>query len=162
MDPKLRRQVLRLLSNGIYVVTARNGGAEVGATITWLTQASFEPPLLVAGVRPGSAISAALRAGGAAVVHVLGVDQQDVARRFFTPAAIDDDAAPPTINDLPFEPTGYGPRLLAARAWADCRVRETIDCGGDHRLVVLEVEDVGSRGEVDPLTVRRSPWQYGG
>lgn len=163
MDPALRKHVLRLLSNGMYVVTSRSRGEDVGATITWLTQTSFAPPLLVAGVRPDSALHGGMTVGGSAVVQVLTADQEHIAKAFFTRAEVDVEASPPTINGLPYDPTPSGALLHEARAWAECRVRERIDCGGDHDLIVLEVVDVGARdGDLEPLTVRSSPWQYGG
>lgn len=162
MDPKTRKKVLRLLSNGMYVVTARNGEEHAGATITWLTQSSFRPPLLVAGVRADSALHGCLAPGGTALVQVLGSDQEHIAQAFFRTAEVDDDAVPPTLNGLPYEETEAGALLQDVRAWAACRVRDRIDCGGDHHLVVLEVVDVGARGDVEPLTVRDSPWEYGG
>lgn len=158
MDPKLRKSVLRSISNGMYVITTGRGDQAAGATITWMTQCSFEPPLLVAGVRAGSAIHDGLRATMRAVVHVLDESQEDVAKRFFSPADVEAD----TLNGLTVVETSSGPRLVDAGAWAECAVREMIDCGGDHELVVLEVVDVGAAHEIEPLTVRQSPWQYGG
>lgn len=158
MDSKLRKHVLRSLSNGMYVVTTGDREAAAGATVTWLTQSSFEPPLLVACVREGSGLWEGIERNLRAVVHVLGEDQQEIAKRFFTPAELEG----ATLNGLEFEATPAGPRLRDARAWAECKVRELIDCGGDHRLVVLQVLDVGAEGDIEPLTVRASPWQYGG
>lgn len=163
MDPKVRKQVLRSLSNGMYVVTARSSEGYGAATLTWLTQTSFEPPLLVASVRPGSGIAECLQSGHDAVVHIVGADQQDLAKRFFARVEVDADAQPPTIAGLPFELSGAGIPILAhAAAYAECRVVETIDCGGDHNLVVLEVIDATWRADLEPLTVRQSPWEYGG
>lgn len=162
MDSRLRKQVLRLFTNGMYVVTTRDGDEHAGATITWLTQCSFRPPLLVAGVRPDSTLHECLRKGGPALVQVLSSDQEHIAQAFFSKTRVQDDGGRPTINGLPFEATPAGALLEDARAWAECRVQEIIDKGGDHSLVVFEVLDVGARGEVEPLTVRASPWEYGG
>ena len=72
-------------------------------------------------------------------------------------------ADPPTLAGFTYTLSEEGlPILDAAHAYACCRVEQTIDCGGDHRLVVLRVEEVGYRRDFEPLTVRRSPWQYGG
>lgn len=158
MDSKLRKQVLRSLSNGMYVVTTGDAESAAGATVTWLTQSSFEPPLIVACVRAGSSLWEGIERHMRAVVHVLDTSQEETAKRFFTPGEVEG----PTLNGLEVEFLACGPRLRDARAWAECKVRELIDCGGDHRLVVLEVIDVGAQGDLEPLTVRASPWQYGG
>jgi hypothetical protein len=33
---------------------------------------------------------------------------------------------------------------------------------GDHAVVVMEVVEAECRGDVRPLTVAASPWEYGG
>lgn len=162
MDPKARRRVLRLISNGMYVVTSPAGEEHAAATITWLTQVSFDPPLLAMGVRPGSRLSEAVHASRVATIHLLSEDQQEIAKSFFAAPTIDPDSEPPTIGGHPFEAGEHGARLLDARAWIAGRVIETLDCGGDHNLVVIEVEEIGEAGEVTPLTVQASPWSYGG
>lgn len=162
MDSKLRKRVLRQISNGVYVLTSAGRERPAAATITWLTQFSFDPPLLVAGIRPGSSISESLQESRKAVVHIVGSDQLEMAKRFFSAPEHDADATPPTLAGLPYEATAHGPLLQAACAWAQCQVLEIIDSGGDHNLVVLEVIDIGERGELAPLTVQASPWSYGG
>lgn len=165
MDPKARRRVLRLISNGMYVVTSPVEDEHAAATITWMTQVSFDPPLMAMGVRPGSRISEALQASRTATIHVLAEDQQEIAKSFFAPPEIDTESQPPTIGGYAFEPAEHGARLLDARAWITGRVIETLDCGGDHNLVVLEVDGIGeagTAGDVEPLTVQASPWSYGG
>ena len=148
----------------MYVLTVPGNEEPAAATITWVTQVSFDPPLIAMGVRPGSRVSEALQASRHATLHVVSADQQEIAKAFFSAPDIDLDAAPPTIGGQPFEPGPSGPRLLDARAWITGRVIETIDCGGDHNLVILEVEGIGeaSEDEIEPLTVRASPWSYGG
>lgn len=163
MDPRDRKKVLRSISNGMYVVTSKSADGYGGATVTWLTQSSFEPPLLVAAVRPGSGLSECLEGSREAVVHVIGAHQEEIAKRFFSRPEVDLQAAPPTLGGLPFTLSESGiPILNDAAAYAECRVIETIACGGDHDLVVLEVTSVGWREDFEPLTVRDSPWEYGG
>ena len=45
MDPKVRRKTLRMFSNGVYIITSGGGDRYGGATVTWVSQASFHPPL---------------------------------------------------------------------------------------------------------------------
>src|SRR3989442_11134550 len=85
MDPASRRKTLRMLSNGLYVMTSRSGDRCGAATVTWVSQASFRPPLLMAAVRPDSNVFACLRDSGVAAVHILGLGQGDLARRVFSP-----------------------------------------------------------------------------
>jgi flavin reductase (DIM6/NTAB) family NADH-FMN oxidoreductase RutF len=158
VDPAIRKQTLRLLSNGLYVVTSSSGERCGAATITWLSQASFNPPLVMAAIRPDSNVFKCLAVSGIAAVHILHVDQQDLATRFFSPTRVVGD----TINGEPFVPgVTSAPILKNARAYFECVVRN-IFARGDHAVVVMEVVAAECRGEVRPLTVAASPWEYGG
>ena len=164
MDKRIRRATLRLLSNGIYVVTARHGDELGAATITWLTQVSFEPPLLAAAIRPGGGFYQCLVVDGPAAVHILASHQQGLAAQFFSSTEVDGSK----INGQSFHPGDNGaPILDDALAYAECSVRDIFDTGGDHRLVTFEVETVSFeavsfQAAFEPLTVAGSPWEYGG
>jgi flavin reductase (DIM6/NTAB) family NADH-FMN oxidoreductase RutF len=159
MDVHTKRRTLRLLTNGMYVVTSRQGDHFGAATITWLSQASFRPPLLMAAVRPESNVFRCFKPGGAAAVHILGIEQQDIALKFFAPTVVSDSQ----INGEPFVDGVTGaPVLTRCGAWVECRVVRIIDTGGDHAVVVMEVVETQYRGPVEPLTIKASPWVYGG
>lgn len=159
MDTTTRQRVLRLLSNGMYVITARDGEHYGAATVTWLSQASFKPPLLMAAVRPTSNVFRCFARSGAAVVHVLGAGDQGIARKFFAPTAADDCH----INGEPFADGVTGaPVLRDLGAWVECRVVRVIETGGDHAVIILEVVEAQCRAPVEPLTIAASPWEYGG
>ena len=158
MDPATRKRTLRLMSNGMYVMTSSHGDHHGAATLTWLSQASFKPPLVMAAVRPTSNVFKCLAESGVAAIHILDAGQQDLAQRFFCPTCVVDD----TINGEPFTPgVTRAPILKNARAHVECEVRHIFD-RGDHAVVVMEVIDAQCDGEVHPLTVAESPWEYGG
>jgi len=47
MDPESRKTGLRMIPYGLYVLTAADtGGRVAAATVNWVTQASFAPPLV--------------------------------------------------------------------------------------------------------------------
>ena len=148
-----------MLSNGLYVMTSRSGDRCGAATVTWVSQASFRPPLLMAAVRRESNVFACLRQSGAAALHILGRGQKEMARRFFTPTRVDGGG----INGESFR-TGLtgAPILSNAPAYVECRVLQILDGLGDHALVVLVVVDAACRRPVRPLTIAESPWEYGG
>jgi flavin reductase (DIM6/NTAB) family NADH-FMN oxidoreductase RutF len=158
MDACTRKRTLRLLSNGIYVVTSSSRAAHGAATVTWLSQASFKPPLVMAAIRPDSNVFKCLAESGIAAVHILDSDQQDMASRFFSPTMVVDH----TINGEPFVLGLTGaPILQNAAAHFECAVRHVFTLG-DHAVVVMEVVEAECRGELQPLTVAASPWTYGG
>jgi len=158
MDPGVRKRTLRLMSNGVYVITSSSGEHYGAATATWVSQASFKPPLLMAAIRLESNVYKCLTKSGVAAVHIIDCTQQEMASRFFSPTKIVGN----TINGEPFVPgLTRVPILQNALAYVECAVRH-IFTRGDHAVVVMEVVDAECRGDVRPLTVAASPWQYGG
>ena len=166
MDAIARKRTLRLLSNGLYVITSASGpfdGAQGrprfgAATVTWLSQASFTPPLVMAAIRPASNVFECLAESGVAAVHVLDLTQRDIAQKFFSPTTV----AGRTINGEPFRDGVTGaPVLQNACAFFECRVRQMLALG-DHTVVVMEVVEAECPRECLPLTVSQSPWAYGG
>jgi flavin reductase (DIM6/NTAB) family NADH-FMN oxidoreductase RutF len=159
MNAQARKETLRMLSNGVYVMTAHSGRRYGGATVTWVSQASFNPPLIMAAVRKESNVFACLHESGAAAIHIIAADQRDIAQRFFTPTTVEQGR----MNGEPFR---LSPRALPilenTPAHVECAVRQIWDGLGDHAVVLLEVLEAESHGPVRPLTVAESPWQYGG
>jgi flavin reductase (DIM6/NTAB) family NADH-FMN oxidoreductase RutF len=51
MDPNAKKTALRMIPYGLYVLTAKGKDGAIGAaTVNWVTQASFTPPLVAIGV----------------------------------------------------------------------------------------------------------------
>jgi flavin reductase (DIM6/NTAB) family NADH-FMN oxidoreductase RutF len=159
MELLTRRKTLRLLSNGVYVITSRSGDHYGAATVTWVSQASFKPPCIMAAIRPDSNVFKCISSGAPAAIHILTLDQREIAQRFFFPTK----AVDGHINGEPFTDGVTGaPILPNAPAHVECRVLKIIDGIGDHAVVILEVVEAQCCDGVRPLTVAESPWQYGG
>jgi flavin reductase (DIM6/NTAB) family NADH-FMN oxidoreductase RutF len=159
MDPQVRKKTLRLFSNGVYIVTSSSGDHYGGATVTWISQASFTPPLLMAAIRKESNVFRCLVESRVAAIHLVGHDQTEVAQKFFTPTKVENGC----INVEPFRlGTTSAPILQNAPAYVECQVRRIVDDVGDHAIVVLEVIEAECAQGVHPLTVAESPWEYGG
>ena len=56
MDPNVKKTTLRMIPYGLYVLTAadKSGSRVAAATVNWVTQVAFEPPLVVVGVKTDS------------------------------------------------------------------------------------------------------------
>lgn len=159
MDAKAKRKTLRMLSNGVYVLTSCSGDRYGAATITWVSQASFKPPLVMAAVRRESNVFACLAESRFAVLHIVGAQQQEIARRFFHRTC----AQGGTINGEPFAPGATAAPVLASLpAHVECRVERILETAGDHAVVILQVVEAACREPVRPLTIAESPWEYGG
>lgn len=159
MDEKVKQKALRLLSNGVYVLTSRSADRYGAATVTWVSQASFRPPLVMAAVRRESKVFQCLVESGHAVLHIVGSRQQEIARRFFFPTH----AVCGTINGEAFmEGSTAAPVLPNLPAYVECRLERIVDTEGDHAVVILRVVEADCREKVRPLTMADTPWQYGG
>ena len=159
MDPEIKKKTLRLLTNGVYVLTSRGHDRLGVATVTWVSQASFKPPLVMVAVRKESNVFRCLSESRVAALHVLGRDQEHIARKFFSPVKPED--AP--LRDEPFfEGKTSAPILKNLRAYVECKVVDLIAEHGDHAVVILQVVEAELTEDVEPLTVPDSPWEYGG
>ena len=54
MDEKAKKQALLMIPYGLFVLGAAHGGTSTAATVNWVTQASFNPPLVVVGIKNDS------------------------------------------------------------------------------------------------------------
>ena len=140
MDPNARKTTLRMIPYGLYVLTAAHADGRVAAgTVNWVTQASFEPPLVAVGVKADSHAHALIRDTNAFALNVLGKGQQALAYTFFKLA----ERQGQTISGEPFRPGTTGaPILTNAPAFIECTLEATVE-KGDHSLFVGRVVEVG-------------------
>ncbi len=159
LDPQAKKLALRAINYGLYVVTARSGGELAAAGVNWLTQASFEPPLVATAIKTDNDSHRLIEESGAFAVNVLGKDQLDVGKAFFRTSVVEGD----TINGYRFEPapeTGC-PLIVDLPYWFECRVTDAVK-GGDHTVFVGETVGAGVRAETVPLLLRDTGMNYGG
>lgn len=153
MDPNQKKTALRMIPYGLYVLTASNGGERTAATVNWVTQASFQPPLVVVAIKTDSHSWSVVKASGSFALNMLGKDQGQVAYAFFKPAESDDQQ----IGGQRYRRGETGaPILEAAPGFVECRVVETVE-KGDHAVVVGEVVNAGvakePEGRADDVTL---------
>jgi len=160
IDPAARKQVLRLLHYGLYVLTAASGNDLAAGTVTWLSQASFTPLLVMAGIRRDGHVHAVLGQSRAFAVNVVGAAQQEIASAFFRPANVEGGR----INGYAFErgPATGAPLLTDLPAWFEARVTDAVH-RGDHTVFVAEVVACGVRTPgARSLALFETPWSYAG
>lgn len=136
MNQDAKKTALRMIPYGLYVLTADDGKGNVAAaTINFVTQSSFAPPLVTLGVKVDSGAYAILKQTGAFALNVLGKDQKGAAFAFFKPAKVEGDK----ISGMAFTKGTVGAPLLSdAPAAVECRVKKIVE-EGDHHVVVAEV-----------------------
>ena len=154
------KDVLRLFSYGLYVASAIGPDGPRAATVSWVTQASFEPRLIAVAMRKGTAICEAVAASRRFALAVVTEDQADFAKAFFRAGP----AGPDAIGGYRFSLSANGlPIFDAASAWLECEVAEEANAQGDHTIFICRVVGGGQREPALPaLALRDTAWHYGG
>ena len=154
MDENAKKTALRRIPYGLYVMTAEDKDGRISAaTVNWVTQASFKPPLVAVGVKADSQVHDIIKTAGYFALNVLGKGQQGAAYAFFKPAERDGQK----ISGEPFRAGSTGaPVLENTPAFVECRLVTTVE-EGDHSIFVGEVVDAGvtqePEGRADEATL---------
>jgi flavin reductase (DIM6/NTAB) family NADH-FMN oxidoreductase RutF len=158
MNTALKKQVLRLFTYGLYVVMCDDGTKVNGFTANWLTQVSFEPPLLAVSVENDSQSLPMILQSGKFSVNVLRSGQRELAGALGKSALKQPHKLEGIVYSIPTD--GY-PVLQEALAWVACEVREHVKAG-DSTVVVAEIVDVGLLAEGQPLTMNEAGFRHAG
>ena len=127
------------------------------ATVTWVSQASFEPPLISVCIKGDSASYTVVKERGEFMLHLLGEDQKDLAASFFKPSILENEL----INGQKYQLQDDLPLLTAVPVYIKCRVLDILE-KGDHPLFLAEVIDAVVNEESKPLELSKTDWSYGG
>src|SRR5512133_64850 len=118
--------VLAQIPYGVSVVTMGRGGTQVenGLTVSWMSQVSFDPPMLMIAVEKLHYSVDILRSTKNFCVNLLGEDQAELAGRFARQATNSDDK----LAGVPQRPAESGAAILtAAVAYFDCEVQSLVE-----------------------------------
>ena len=153
MDANDKKTALRMIPYGLFVLTAESKTGAAAATVNWVTQASFTPPLVAVGVKVDSHAHAVIKESNAFALNVLGKGQQAMAYTFFKPA----EKQGATISGEPYRAGTTGSPILAnTPAFVECRLVGTVE-KGDHSVFVGEVVEAGvakaPEGRLDDATL---------
>lgn len=154
MDPNARKTALRMIPYGLYVLTAANKHGQIAAaTVNWVTQVAFEPPLVVVGVKTDSHAHPLIKETQAFALNILGKGQGPLAFTFFKPAELKDGK----ISGEAYRPGSTGSPILASvPAYVECALKATVE-EGDHSVFVGRVVDAGvskpPEGRADDATL---------
>ena len=136
MDNDAKKTVLRMIPYGLYVLTVAEGKDKIAAaTVNWVTQTAFAPPLVVVAVKTDSGAYQIVKSAKTFALNMLGKDQKGLAFTFFKPANVSDGK----ISGQAYRTGTTGaPILTDAPAAVECRVTSIVE-QGDHHIVVGEV-----------------------
>jgi flavin reductase (DIM6/NTAB) family NADH-FMN oxidoreductase RutF len=136
MNADAKKAALRMIPYGIYVLTADDGKGNVAAaTVNWVTQTAFAPPLVVVGVKTDSGAYQVIKSAQKFALNMLGKEQKGLAFTFFKPASVSDGK----LSGQPYRKGTTGAPLLdVAPGAVECKVTSIVE-QGDHHVVVGEV-----------------------
>jgi len=158
LDPAARKTVLRLFTYGLYAVGVAAGEDRNMFTANWLTQVSFEPPLLALSVENDSHSISLINQSQAFAVSVLGDDQRDIAGLLGKRWKL----RPQKIDDVPYRLGVTGVPILEGSLGAvECAVTDSL-AAGDSTLFLARViaAEVGREGT--PLTMAAAGFRHAG
>ncbi len=158
MDANLKKQVLRTFTYGLYAVSCANEGEVNIFTANWLTQVSFDPPLIAVSVENDSKSLGMILRSRVFTINVYRAGERELAGKLGKSAI----QHPDKLNGVEFTLGANGcPILHDAMAWVACEVRHTAPAG-DSTLIVDEVVDVGMQGEGSALTMSEAGFRHAG
>ena len=158
LDLDAKKTLLRKIPHGLFICGVREGDEVNGFTASWVTKGSFEPPLVVMGVRADSTSHGIIERTGCFSLNVLRADQKDLAAVFFKPQK----AMGGRFEAAPFQEGELGlPLLEDAIGGVECSVVGQLK-HGDHTVFVGEVKSARLLADGESLNLASTGWNYGG
>lgn len=158
MDETAKKNILRKIPYGLYVIGVKDGESHHAFTGSWFSQCSMKPPRVMLGVRHGTHSLELLKQGKVFSVNWVSKEDKKILEQFFKPT-------PSTGNrfgDLTYQLKTTGtPILDKALAFLECEVIDIYEAG-DHSVVIGEVVNAETRNNDEPLVMSDTPWHYGG
>jgi len=144
MDEELPKY-LASMTYGIYVLTTRHGDTINGMIASWVSQVSYDPPLIMVAVHPNRYSHDLLQKSGHFALHILAREQKDLLARFKGPNPGS------KFDALAWRDGVTGcPVLADCIGSVECRIRQTLK-PGNHTLFVGQVVYAVFNGAKRPL-----------
>lgn len=150
-------EALSRVPSGLSILTFGDRDSGSGMLVSWVQQASFEPPMATLAVKRDRPLVERLESGEPFVLNPLGEDQKKLLKHF----ARGFDPGQPAFEGIETETAANGAVALAgAIASLECRVESSVDAG-DHLVLVAHVTGGVLRDETPPMVhVRRRADHY--
>jgi len=154
VDVKL---ILERFPYGVFVVaTTSPEGAVLGIMATWVTQVSFEPPLIAFAVETGGDFGQALARAGRFSLNLLRSGDLRLATEILKSGPLLEENGAGKEFVLSTEDS---PVLRQSAGALLCRITQTREAG-DHQLIVAEVTGGFDAQGTEAMTLRETGWKY--
>lgn len=157
------KDVLRMMPYGFYALTSKHGDTVNAMVVNWVTQVSFEPRLLAVGLQKTSRSYELVTTEKVFALNLFHKENADAIKPYTKSTSKN----PDKMRDAHYTPapaTGC-PILEGASAYIECRVRQVIDIGGDHDIIIGEPlgADIYQAHDVaNTLSLVIMGWSYAG
>jgi len=139
-------QTLGAMTYGIYVMTTRHEEQINGMIASWVSQVSYDPPLVMVAVHKNRYSRQLIDQSGNFVLHLLSRNQKDLLSRFKGP----DPMRKFTSVQWTKGKTGC-PILEECLGYLECGVKARY-APGNHELFVAEIVDAKMFSQENPLS----------
>ena len=159
MNNDAKKQVLRSIVYGLYALGVRDGDEPHMMTVNWVTQVSFEPPMLAVAVEKEAQSLPLIRRTKRFALSVFPTGARALAGKLGRSS----ESTPNKMAGIPWHPApvSTAPVLDEATGWLDCSVAGELPAG-DHVVVVGEVVEAGVQREGETLTLKETGFRYAG
>ena len=158
LDLDAKKTLLRKIPHGLFICGVAEGDQVNGFTASWVTQGSFDPPLVVMAVRADSTSNGMIQRTRRFSLNVLAADQKDLAAVFFKPQK----AVGGRFEAAPFSTGELGlPILKDGLGVVECELLGEL-AYGDHTVFLGEVKSAVLHRDASALELSSTGWQYGG
>jgi len=158
LDEKAKRTMLRKIPHPLNICGVKDGEEVNGFTLSWVTQASFKPPLIVIASKQDTKSHAMIKASQVFAISFLEAGQEDLAEKFFQPQRRTGNK----FGDVEFYLGETGCPIIAdSLGYVECEVTGSLE-QGDHSVFLGKVVAAGIHRDGEPLLLKDTPWEYGG
>lgn len=158
MEEAAKKEALRLFTYGLYAVSVSAHGQSNAFTANWLSQVSFDPPMVALSVDNTSVSLELIREARRFVVNVFAADQRQLAGQLGKSLSRSPDKL--TALNLGSTPSGQ-PYLSDLLGWVEVAY-ESEAPAGDSTLFVGRVVDAGVLRQGEPLTMLAAGFKHAG
>lgn len=139
MDPAAKKHALRLVPYGLYLAGSKHADGHTAVSlVSWFTQTSFDPPIVVLGLHKDGESLKGVNETGVLAVNLLGAGQKDLVKGFFKHVEVKDGKAG-ALTVKHGQATGC-PILTDLPATVELKALQVLE-KGDHHIGIFEVVD---------------------
>jgi flavin reductase (DIM6/NTAB) family NADH-FMN oxidoreductase RutF len=160
LDLEAKKTILRQFTYGLYAITAEHAGERGIFTANWLTQVSFDPPLVAVSIERDSATLPLIQHSGQFAICPFRYDQRELAGNLGRPRSRMGDKF--AAYDVAITMSASGVPVVAdSLGYVICRVSASLPAG-DSLVLIGSIVEAAVFATDRPLTMRDAGFRHAG